>query len=83
MLAMLGENSPRENLLRSIETQAELLEHELARFIDYSDGFKIVNFAETSPTQKLKRVLCAPRDVALERINADWGYVVGGGWELG
>lgn len=56
MLAMLGENSPREALLKSIERQAELLEHELARFIDCSVSFKIVNFVETSPTQKLKRV---------------------------
>lgn len=76
MLAMLGENSPREALLRSIDTQAELLGQEPARFIDYSVAFKIVNFLETSPTQKLKQVRMA--GAVRSRANGR----VGRGWEV-
>lgn len=56
ILAMLGQHSPRTDLLHSIEPHAEVLASELSRFIDAAVAFRVVSFVETHPTQRMKQV---------------------------
>lgn len=56
ILAMLGEASLRQDLVRSLTSRSLQLRTELKRFINCTTNLKIVSFKETELTRKLKQV---------------------------
>lgn len=56
ILAMVGEGSPRADLVNSIALGSEALKTELAKFIHCSSSMRIVSFYETTQTRKLVQV---------------------------
>lgn len=56
ILAMVGEGSPRTELVKSIALGSDALKAELAKFIHCSEPMRIVSFYETTQTRKLAKV---------------------------
>lgn len=56
ILAMVGEDSPRLDLVNSIALGSDALKTELVKFIHCSSSMRIVSFYETTQTRKLAKV---------------------------
>ena len=56
ILRMLGENSPRQELVESIAAGSAELGGELERFVNYCTKIKLFTFKETERTRKLQQV---------------------------
>lgn len=64
ILAMVGESSPRTDLVNSIALGSNALKTELAKFIHCASSIRIVSFYETMQTKKLAKV-CPSRTPAI------------------
>lgn len=63
LLAMIGEGSTREDLIKSLEVGSQELKRELSRFIHALtvNKMKIVTFKEIGQTRRLVKVPQSPR----------------------